>query len=69
MENTRLRNAIRLGWIPVLFAVLYVGWTFYSRYSDEADAKQRAAEKEAQAHRKTIKQAGGESLKINSFYI
>ena len=69
MENNRLRNAIRLGWIPVLLAVLYVGWTFYSRHSDEADAQKRAAQKEAQAYRKTIQQAGGESLKINSFYV
>lgn len=69
MENTRLKNAIRLGWIPVLLAALYVGWTFYSRHSEDADAQKMADKKEAQEHRKTIQQAGGESLKINSFYV
>lgn len=69
MANTRLKNAIRLGWIPVLMAALYVGWTFYSRHSADAEAEKQSAEKAAEAYRKTIKQAGGEDLKINSFYI
>ena len=62
------RTAVKLGWIPVVIAVLYVGWVFYSRHSETTRLQNEAAAKEAEELRKTVQQAGGEGLKILSFY-
>ncbi len=69
MKNNQLKKIVQLGWIPVLLAAIYTGWTFYSRHSTEAEVQKKAAQKEVEDHKRTIRQAGGDSLKINSFYI
>jgi hypothetical protein len=52
----------------VVIAVLYDGYTFYSRWQNARDAKRQQQEKEAREARQTIEMLGGDQLKILSFY-
>jgi hypothetical protein len=50
----------------ILIAATYVGWTFYSRWSYERDAKKSAETQELERARKDVELNGGISLKILS---
>lgn len=63
-----LKNAVRLGWIPVAIAAIYVGWIFYSRHVEVEEQKRQAIEKEAEDSRKVLDRLGGDSLKISNFF-
>jgi hypothetical protein len=53
-------------------AVLYVGWVFFSRWAENRDLEQRAAqekaEKQREADRTTVEGMGGKDLAIQNFY-
>ncbi len=51
-----------------MIAALYTAWVFYSRYSEAKRIEEQAAQKAAEADRKTIERAGGHDLKILAFY-
>ena len=62
------KTIVRIGWLPVLAAAGYVGWTMYSRQAENRRQQQEADAKEATELRKTIRDAGGTELKILGFY-
>jgi hypothetical protein len=49
-------------------AVVYLGWVFYSRWSDDRSLKQQAEEKSVEQDRKTYELYGSGQLKIMLFY-
>jgi hypothetical protein len=63
-----LRRLLPFLAVAVVAAVLYDGWTFYSRWSDRRHAEQARQEQEASDARKTIQMLGGDQLKILDFY-
>jgi hypothetical protein len=66
-KNPLLYTSIAIG-----IALLYVGWVFYSRWAENRDLEQRAAQEEAEKQREedrtTVEQMGGKELAIQNFY-
>src|ERR1700692_4158560 len=54
--------------VMVLAAAIYDGAVFYSRWSANRSAARGLAAKEIERDRKVVEMAGGNSLKILSFY-
>jgi hypothetical protein len=52
----------------IVMGAIYDGWIFYSRRSENREAAQGQAEKEASQERKAIDAVGGGGLKILDFY-
>jgi hypothetical protein len=63
-----MRKILPFTSIAVLIALMYVGYIFYSRRSEQKQAEQQASERQAADNRKTIEAYGGEELKILNFY-
>jgi len=63
-----LRKILPFLSVTILIATVYVGWTFYSRWSDEKDAVRAESDKEAAAAQKTLDLLGGGGFKILAFY-
>lgn len=61
------------GSIVFLIAVLYVGWTLFSRWQENRDLAQKAAAAEARKERteaaRTVETLGGNQFAILSFYV
>jgi hypothetical protein len=57
----------------VLFVLLYVGWTFFSRWQQNRSIQRRVREERAERQREqdraAIEQLGGSELAIQSFYV
>jgi hypothetical protein len=52
----------------IVAGLIYDGWIFYSRRSENREAVQGQADQEAAQERKTIDAVGGGGLKILNFY-
>ncbi|MBN2319242.1 MAG: hypothetical protein JXR49_09205 [Acidobacteria bacterium] len=63
-----MRKAYRFTWMLAVVIVLYLGWTFYSRWSDNRAFKQRVEEINASQESTISKAYGGGELKILGFY-
>ena|SRR5208283_2230464 len=59
-----------LPWTSVLlvFALLWTGWVFYSRHSQNVEAQREAVEREANVDRQTLSLLGGDRLTVLDFY-
>lgn len=70
--RSALRNPLLYTSTLLIFAMLYVGATFYFRRQQNLEIEQRAAEAAASAKRaedrKTVEQLGGNEFKILNFY-
>ena len=56
-----MRQLVRIMWVPVLLAVLYTGWVFWQRHSEETKPKHVRAEID-------VLSKYGDSVKILQFY-
>jgi hypothetical protein len=63
-----LRRILPFSTAAVVIAALYVGWTFYSRWSGEREAERAAHEREAESAQQTLDLLGGGGLKVLTFY-
>ena len=63
-----MRKAYRLTLMIAVMIVLYLGWTFYSRWSDNQAFKQRMEELNTSQESTVSKSYGGGELKILGFY-
>jgi hypothetical protein len=54
--------------VLILFAALYAGWIFYSRWSAAREARQAAAAHEIERARKDVELNGGTQLKITMLF-
>jgi hypothetical protein len=59
-----------LPWTSALLvlALLWTGWTFFSRHRQIVEAQQEAAEREAKADQATLNLLGGDRLTVLDFY-
>jgi hypothetical protein len=56
--------------VLLILAMLYAGWTFYSRWRDAKDAEQQAAAKKAEENKKVVDQVfGSGEIKLLNFSI
>ena len=63
-----MRKAYRFTWMIAVAVALFLGWTFYSRWSDNRAFKQRIEELNASQESTISKSYGGGELKILGFY-
>lgn len=63
-----LRRALPFLAVALLIAVAYDAWIFYSRWSNEREAKKSEVRREAEEARQTLELLGGDRLKILDFY-
>ena len=63
-----MRKAYRFTWMFVVVIILYLGWTFYSRWSTNRAFKQHMEEINASQESTISKSYGGGELKILGFY-
>ena len=52
--------------LALLLAIVYVGWTFFSRWQENRDLERKRAEATAENSRKVLDTLGGSELKILS---
>ena len=66
------KNPLLYSSIAIAIALLYVGWVFFSRWAENRDLEQRAAQEKAEKQREedraTVEQMGGKELAIQNFY-
>ncbi len=71
-QKSPLKNPLLYSSIALLIVLLYVSWTFYSRWQDNRGIERRAAEHQAAVQREqdraTVEQMGGKELAIQTFY-
>ena len=53
--------------VGVILAAIYCGYIFYSRWSENREAEQKAQQRELAADQKTVNAYGGGKLKILTF--
>ena len=69
---SRARKVWQYGAIVLALALLYSGWTVYSRWQSDRDLEQKASNQKQKAERedaaKTVENLGGNKFDILSFY-
>jgi hypothetical protein len=64
-----LRKLLPFTSAAIVFACLYVGWTFYSRWQQNRGLREKAAQQQLEAARKTTEAYGNGRVKIMGFTI
>jgi hypothetical protein len=64
-----LRKLLPYTSLAVVIALVYVGWTFFSRWQESRDLKEKAAQQQVEEARKTIEAYGNNRVKIMNFTI
>lgn len=64
-----LRKILPFTTVGVILAALYVGYVFYSRWSENHEAVEQAKQQELSADQKTVDAYGGGQVKVLSFII
>jgi hypothetical protein len=71
-KKSPFKNPFLYSLTAIVIVLLYLGWTFYSRWQENRGIEQRAAEHQAAAQqeqdRATLEQLGGKELAIQTFY-
>lgn len=70
-EKTRgIERILPYTTVLLILAMLYAGWTFYSRWRDRKDAEERAAAQKAEQNKKIVDQVfGSGEIKLLNFSI
>jgi hypothetical protein len=69
-EKTRVERILPYTTVLLILAMLYAGWTFYSRWRDRKDAEERAAAQKAEQNKKIVDQVfGSGEIKLLNFSI
>ncbi len=61
-------NSLLYTSLALLVALVYAGWTFFSRWQENRELEQKAVEKKREEDRRTVEAMGGNRLEILSFY-
>ncbi len=62
------RNPLLYTSLALLVALVYAGWTFFSRWQENRELEQKGVEKKREEDRRAIEAMGGNRLEILSFY-
>jgi hypothetical protein len=63
-----MRRMFRFTWFVVIAACIYLGWNFYSRWSEKRTLIQRLEENKRSQDRDVLDLYGGDRLTILAFY-
>jgi hypothetical protein len=63
-----MRKVFRFTWLLLPAGCIYLGWVFYSRWSDNHALIQRLEDSKAARHRAVVEAYGGDRLTILDFY-
>jgi hypothetical protein len=64
-----LRKMLPFTTVAVIIALLYVGWTFFSRWQEGRELKEKQAQQQVDEARRTIAAYGNGRVKIMNFTI
>lgn len=64
-----IRKMLPFTSVAVVIAILYVGWTFFSRWQEGRELREKAAQQRLEEARKTIEAYGNGRVKIMNFTI
>jgi hypothetical protein len=65
-----LRKLLPVTTVALVLAVLYVAWTFYSRYTSNKEAQQNLAAKQQEARQRVVNQVyGSGEIRFSSFSV
>ena len=67
-EDSSLKTVFRFSWILVLIVALVVAGIFYSRWQENRDIAEKAAEKQREHAREVAEALGGANFEILNFY-
>ena len=68
MEGLLVRRMYRFTWFVVIAACIYLGWNFYSRWSEKRTLIRRLEENQRSRDREVSDLYGGDRLTILNFY-
>lgn len=68
-QHPLLRKLLPFTSAAVIIALVYVGWTFFSRWQEVRELKEKAAQQQAADARKTVEAYGNGRVKIMNFTI
>lgn len=66
--NATLKKVSRYLWIVLAVAVLYTGWTFFSRWWENRAIEQKSQERKQAADQRDAERIGGNRFEILHFY-
>jgi hypothetical protein len=66
--DSTLKTVFRLSWILVLITALVVAGIFYSRWQENRDIAEKAADKQREHAREVAEALGGNNFEILNFY-
>lgn len=64
----RTRAILRYTWIVIAVVALLIGWVIFSRWQENRQIEQRAAEKKRAGDRGSVEMLGGSRFEILHFY-
>ncbi|MGB7667033.1 MAG: hypothetical protein WBL66_07225 [Candidatus Acidiferrales bacterium] len=67
-QNFDFRTIFKFSWIVVLIAALVIAGIFYSRWQENRDIEERAAEQQREHAREVAEGLGGNNFEIMNFY-
>lgn len=67
-EDSNVKTVFKYSWIVVVIAALMVAGIFYSRWQENRDIDEKAAEQQREVARRVAEGLGGTSFEIVSFY-
>ncbi|HVZ17075.1 MAG TPA: hypothetical protein VG897_08160, partial [Terriglobales bacterium] len=67
--NSALRKVLPFTTVGVILAAIYVGYIFYSRWSENREAQEQARQHEIAEAQKTVEAYGGGHVKVLNFTI
>lgn len=66
--HEKIRVVVKLMWVVLAVAALFVAWIFFSRWQEARNIEQRALEKKREQDRRTVELLGGDRLEIQHFF-
>jgi hypothetical protein len=68
-KHPLIRKLLPFTSVAVVVAVLYVGWTFFSRWQEARELREKASQQQVEGARKTIEAYGNGRVRIMNFTI
>jgi hypothetical protein len=68
-KHPLIRKMLPFTSVALVLAILYVGWTFFSRWQEGRELREKAAQQQVEEARKTVEAYGNGRVKIMNFNI
>ena len=67
-SHEKLRTVVKIMWVVLAVAALFIAWIFLARWQETRDIEQKALEKKKEEDRRTVELLGGDRLEIQHFF-